>query len=133
MKSQKQLGVMVDLVLLEIINMKKITKPKQKEEAVYYSDFSGKCFGEYDPPVRLKLEFGYGSIYDGSNLVFDLDDLDISDILFILKEKLTKETKKDLKQKFDTLDDKYEQNIQNRDWSECDYICNEKHILARLI
>ena len=124
---------MVDLVLLEIINMKKITKPKQKEEAVYYSDFSGKCFGEYDPPVRLKLEFGYGSIYDGSNLVFDLDDLDISDILFILKEKLTKETKKDLKQKFDTLDDKYEQNIQKRDWSECDYICNEKHILARLI
>ena len=52
--------------------MKKITKPKQKEEAVYYSDFSGKCFGEYAPPVRLKLEFGYGSIYDGSRFTSDM-------------------------------------------------------------
>ena len=124
---------MVDLVLLEIINMKKITKPKQKEEAVYYSDFSGKCFGEYSPPVRLKLEFGYGSIYDGSNLVFDLDDIDISDILIILKEKLTKETKRNLKQKLVSLEDDYEKSIEYRDWTNCDYICNNTNLLDKLI
>jgi hypothetical protein len=54
--------------------VKKITKPAEKEEAVYYSDFSGKCFGEFNAPVQLKIEFNYGSIYDGSKFTFDLDD-----------------------------------------------------------
>ncbi len=113
--------------------MKKITKPAEKEEAVYYSDFSGKCFGEFNAPVQLKIEFNYGSIYDGSKFTFDLDDNDIADVLLLLKGKLTEETKEALKQRDDDLDDKYDQNIQNRDWSECDFICNEKHILARII
>jgi hypothetical protein len=39
--------------------MKKTTRPAQREEAVYYSDFSGKCFGEI-PPIELKIEFGDG-------------------------------------------------------------------------
>jgi hypothetical protein len=113
--------------------VKKITKPAEKEEAVYYSDFSGKCFGEFNAPVQLKIEFNYGSIYDGSKFTFDLDDNDIADVLFLLKGKLSNETKKDLKQRFVALNDRYDQNVQNRDWTECDYICNEKHLLNRLI
>ena len=113
--------------------MKKITKPAEKEEAVYYSDFSGTCFGEFNAPVQLIIEFNYGSIYDGSKFTFDLDDNDIADVLFLLKGKLSNETKKDLKQRFVALNDRYDQNVQNRDWTECDYICNEKHLLVRLI
>ena len=113
--------------------MKKITKPAEKEEAAYYSDFSGKCFGEFGPPIQLKLEFNYGSVYDGSSFTFDLDDKDIDDILFVLKGKLSNETKKDLKQRFVALNDNYEQNVQERDWTSCDYICNEKSLLTKLI
>ena len=113
--------------------MKKITKPAEKEEAAYYSDFSGKCFEEFGPPIQLKLEFNYGSVYDGSSFTFDLDDKDIDDILFVLKGKLSNETKKDLKQRLVALNDNYEQNVQERDWTSCDYICNEKSLLTKLI
>ena len=113
--------------------MKKITKPAEREESVYYSDFSGKCFGELYPPIQLKLEFNYGSVYDGTRFVFDLDDKDVDDILFVLKGKLSNETKKDLKQRFVALNDNYEQNVQERDWTSCDYICNEKSVLTKLI
>lgn len=113
--------------------MKKITKPAEKEESVYYSDFSGKCFGDYYPPVQLKIEFNYGSIYDGSKFTFDLDDKDIDDVLFVLKGKLSNETKKDLKQRFVALNDNYDQHVADRDWTNCDYICNEKSLLTKLI
>ena len=113
--------------------MKKITKPAQKEEAVYYSDFSGKCFGDFHPPVQLMIDFNYGSKYDGSKLRFDLDDKDIEDILALLKSKLSNDTKKALKTMYTILDDKYENSVQSRDWTECEFICNEKDLLKKLI
>ena len=113
--------------------MKKITKPLEKEEAVYYSDFSGKCFGEYNPHIELKIDFGYGSIYDGSTIKFDLDDNDIEDILFILKSKLNNDTKKILKEMYTKLDNNYDDHVQTKDWSGCDYICNQKDLLKKLI
>lgn len=113
--------------------MKKITKPAQKEEAVYYSDFSGKCFGELYPPVELMIDFNYGSCHDGSKLRFDLDDKDIEDVLVLLKSKLSNDTKKALKTMYTVLDDKYENSIQSRDWTDCEFICNEKDLLEKLI
>ena len=113
--------------------MKKITKPLEKEEAVYYSDFSGKCFGEYNPPIELNIEFGYGSIYDGSNLKFDLDDNDIEDILLVLKSKLNNDTKKTLKEMCSKLDNNYDDHVQTRDWSGCDHVCSQKELLKKLI
>jgi hypothetical protein len=113
--------------------MKKITKPAQKEEAVYYSDFTGKCFGEFDSHIKLTLDFGYGSKYDGSKLKFDLDDTDIEDIVFLLKSKLSNDTKKVLKDMYTRLDNDYDNNIQARDWFSCNYICNEKALLKKLI
>jgi hypothetical protein len=113
--------------------MKKIIKPAEKEESVYYSDFSGKCFGELHAPIELKLEFGYGSIYDGSCLKFDLDDKDVEDILFLLKSKLNNDAKKVLKDMYTRLDNDYDGNVQVRDWSSCDYICNQTDLLKKLI
>ena len=113
--------------------MKKTTRPAQREEAVYYSDFSGKCFGEFDPHVELTLDFGYGSKYDGSKLRFDLDDDDIGDILFLLKSKLSNDAKKALKTMYTLLDDKYEDSIQSRDWTECEFVCNEKELLEKIL
>jgi hypothetical protein len=113
--------------------MKKTTKPAQREEAVYYSDFSGKCFGEMHPPVELILDFGYGSKYDGSKLRFDLDDDDIEDVLTLLKSKLSNDAKKGFKTMYTLLDDKYEDSVQFRDWTDCNLICNEKDLLEKLI
>jgi hypothetical protein len=112
--------------------MKKITKPAQQEEAIYYSDFSGKCFGEIYP-LELKLDFGYGSRYDGSQLTFHLDDKDIEDILFLLKSKLNNETKKVLKDLIIKLENENENSIQMRDWNSCDYICNQQDLLKKII
>ena len=113
--------------------MKKITKPAEKEEAVYYSDFSGKCFGDFHPPVELMIDFGYGSKYDGSKLRFDLDDKDTEDILALLKSKLSNDSKKALKTMYTILNDKYEDSVQSRDWTDCSFICNEKDLLEKLI
>jgi hypothetical protein len=113
--------------------MKKTTKPAQQEEATFYSDFSGKCFGEMHPPVELILDFGYGSGYDGSKLTFHLDYKEVEDILFLLKSKLSNETKSLLKQRYTELDSKYEDSVQSRDWTDCNFICNETDLLKKLI
>jgi len=113
--------------------MKKITKPAQREEAVYYSDFSGKCFGEAHPPVELILDFGYGSGYDGSKLTFHLDDKDVEDILLLLKSNLSNETKKQFKEKLVKLEEDFDDSMQMRDWNSCDYICNNKDLLERIV
>jgi hypothetical protein len=113
--------------------MKKTTKPAQQEEATYYSDFSGKCFGGMHPPVELILDFGYGSKYDGSKLRFDLDDDDVNDILALLKSKLSNDSKKALKTMYTILDDKYENSVQSRDWDDCRFTCNEQDLLKKLI
>jgi len=113
--------------------MKKIIKPSQREEAVYYSDFSGKCFGELYPPVNLTLDFNYGSAYDGSKLKFDLNDEDIESVLPLLKSKLNNEIKEQLKYEYEKLEKDFEDSMQMRDWDNCDYICNNKQLLEKLI
>ena len=113
--------------------MKKTTKPAQQEEATFYSDFSGKCFGEMHPPVEVILYFGNGSGYDGRKLTFNLDDKEVEDILFLLKSKLSNETKSLLKQRYTELDSKYEDSVQSRDWTDCNFICNETDLLKKLI
>ena len=52
--------------------MKKIIKPAEREEAVYYSDFTGKVLNECGPDITLKLDFHYGSKRDGANLELHL-------------------------------------------------------------
>lgn len=78
--------------------MKKILKPGTSEEAVYYSDFTGKIFNpDFGPPVKLTIACGYGSIYDGDCLEFHLDDADLVEVIDLIKSKLTTDKKQDLK------------------------------------
>jgi hypothetical protein len=33
---------------------------------------------------------------------------------------------------YTALDEKYDDSVQSRDWTDCEFICNEKDLLARL-
>jgi hypothetical protein len=79
------------------------------------------------------IDFNYGSKYDGSKLRFDLDDKDIEDVLELLKSKLSNDAKQALKTMCSILEDKYENSVQSRDWTDCNLICNEKDLLEKLI
>jgi hypothetical protein len=79
------------------------------------------------------LDFGYGSGHDGSKLSFHLDDKEVEDILFLFKSKLSNETKKQFKEKLIKLQQDFDDSMQMRDWDGCDYICNNKELLKRLI
>jgi hypothetical protein len=70
--------------------MKKILKPAEPEEVMYYSDFTGKPIGtdEYGPQVTLKLEYNYGSKYDTQDIEYHLSDDDVDKLLTWLKSQL---------------------------------------------
>lgn len=72
--------------------MKKVLKPERPEEAIYYSDFSGKLFRDF-VPVTVKIECGYGSEYDGAEIKLHLSDNGANKLLAFLKENLCAETK----------------------------------------
>jgi hypothetical protein len=74
--------------------MKKIIKPLEEEECIYFSDFSGKPLGDLYPPVELKISFNYGSKNDGCEINLDLDDNDIELVLNFLKKNISKDCEK---------------------------------------
>ena len=113
--------------------MKKITKPSSKEEAVYYSDFTGKCFGNLTPPVEVTISFGYGSKNDGAELKLDLSDKDIEPILNLIKQNVSENFKKTLKNKLDLLDNELDDAVQMRDWLNCEYTTNTLFFLRELL
>ena len=77
--------------------MKKILKPAEGEEVIYYSDFTGKPVGseEYGPEAAITIEFNYGSKYDSQDFRLHLSDQDVELIVDFLNTKLQK--KVDLK------------------------------------
>lgn len=79
--------------------MKKILEPACEEDAIYYSDFSGKLLDSFinAPPCELKINFNYGSIYDGENLTLHLTDDEAKSLLEYIKLNLTEEAKKEHK------------------------------------
>ena len=79
--------------------MKKVLKPQQSEEAIYYSDFSGKIFKD-SVPVTVKIECSYGSEYDGSEVELHLSDKGLEKLLEFLKANLCQETKNELQRNF---------------------------------
>jgi hypothetical protein len=74
--------------------MKKILTPLVKEDCVYYSDFTGKCFGSLDPAVVVTIQFSYGSKWDGNSVTLHLTDEDITPIMQTIQENLTPESRK---------------------------------------
>ena len=81
--------------------MKKVLKPAEPEEAIYYSDFSGKIFQDFIP-VTLTIECSYGSKYDESKVEFHLSDKGLEKVLEFLKENLCPETKEKLKREINS-------------------------------
>lgn len=101
--------------------MKKILKPKEEEEAVYYSDFTGKCFGDFQPEVTLKIEFNYGSKFDGSRFTLDLSDKEAESILELIKSNLSEDYKISLKKNLATRITHLNEAIDARDYTQADY------------
>jgi hypothetical protein len=82
--------------------MKKVLKPAEPEEVVYYSDFSGKLLEHNMVPVTVKIECDYGSEYDGSSVELHLTDKGLNNLLVYLKDRLCQETKEELKRQIDS-------------------------------
>lgn len=77
--------------------MKKVLKPAEPEEFVYYSDFSGKLFEHNMVPVTVKVECDYGSEYDEARIEFHLTDTEFKHLLIYIKDRLSLESKEELK------------------------------------
>lgn len=112
--------------------MKKITKPASKEEAVYYSDFSGKIFDQYEAPAELSFSFNYGSKYDTSKVTLHLTDEEAEEVLDFIKQKLSADRIEQLKKALDIEQLKYDESIEFRDWSSCDRIVCSMNLLKKL-
>jgi len=114
--------------------MKKIIVPEQREEANYYSDFSGQPLGDgYEPPVILKLEFNYGSEYDNSEITLHLSDRDVQPILELISSKLNPDYRKHLEQEFIENDEEYFNAIEARDPVECEYRISCNNLYKKLL
>ena len=113
--------------------MKKITKPAEREEATYYSDFSGKCFGELHPPVEIKIEFNYGSKHDGAMVGLHLTDEEAKLFLDVIKKSASENYKAFLRKKLEEYDDQYQTSCDFRDWDSCELTGNSIALLQELL
>lgn len=84
--------------------MKKVLRPSEPEEVVYYSDFSGKLFDNNLVPVTVKIECDYGSECDGTKIELHLTDTELKHLLVYVKDRLCQESKEELKKEFACLE-----------------------------
>jgi hypothetical protein len=102
--------------------VKKTLKPATREEATYYSDFSGKCFGEFGPPIELTISCSYGSKHDGAGIQLHLDDEELKPLLEVIKKLLSEDYKNDIKKTIERLEKTFDDSMQMRDWEHCDIV-----------
>lgn len=112
--------------------MKKVLKPVEPEEAIYYSDFSGRIFKDF-VPVTVKLECSYGSKYDGAEVEFHLSDKGLEKLLDFFREHLCEETKNELKRHAQEQEQKAQEDTESRDWTSCEYHYNNRDLYQKLI
>jgi hypothetical protein len=113
--------------------MKKITTPKQHEQATYFSDFTGQPFGLYHPPVELNLKFNYGSGHDGDEITFHLSDKDIEPIIDLISTKLNPDYKKDLEETLKDNDEELDMAMDSRDPLMCEYYISSNSLIRKLL
>jgi hypothetical protein len=112
--------------------MKKIIKPAEQEDCVYYSDFTGKCFGKFYPEVTLSIQFDYGSKYDGSSLQLHLSDEEADLILNFIKFNISEDFKKEIKEKLRKKNLDFDDAVDARDYTQCEYLSRSTDLLKRL-
>lgn len=113
--------------------MKKVIKPAEKEEAVYYSDFTGKCFGVYEPETTLSIKFNYGSKYDGETLILHLSDEEAELVLEFIKSNISEDYKKAIKEKLYRQSVDLDDAIDARDYTQADIHANCCEFLKSLL
>lgn len=113
--------------------MKKIIKPAEKEESVYYSDFNGTQFNSWGPEVELNIEFNYGSKHDGSSLTFHLTDEEFQVVFECIKNHISDDYKQTIKKALTRKQNNLDQSIQSRDWDCCNYNCNSINLYKKLL
>jgi hypothetical protein len=118
--------------LLSYYYMKKVIVPKTYEQAVYYSDFTGKCFSML-PNVELTIEFNYGSKFDGTSLKLELSDEDIMPIIDLIKSKLSEDYKFKLKSENFINNINHDDAMDSRDFSQAELYSNKLELNKILI
>jgi hypothetical protein len=113
--------------------MKKIIKPAEREESVFYSDFSGKTLGEFGPDVEIKISCGYGSKYDGTEVTLHLDDIDFEKIIDFSKDNISKDFKDETRKKLEKYEKDYDDSMQMRDWNSCDNTINNMWFIRKFL
>ena len=112
--------------------MKKVIIPKTHEQAVYYSDFTGKCF-DMLPNVELTIEFNYGSKFDGTSIKLELSDEDIMPIIDLIKSKLSEDYKFKLKSENFINNINHDDAMDSRDFSQAELYSNKLELNKILI
>lgn len=112
--------------------MKKVLKPAEQEDSVYYSDFSGKCFGNFYPDVTFKMEFNYGSKYDGAAVEFHVSDDEADAILEFLKSKVSDDCKEGFREKLHKQSKNLEDAIDARDYTQSEFYSSSCNLLKFL-
>jgi hypothetical protein len=79
--------------------MKKILKPSEPEDVIYYSDINGEMLSDF-VPVTVTVECNYGSKYDGAKLELHFTDNELQTIFTVLKDKLAPEIKEYITKRF---------------------------------
>lgn len=113
--------------------MKKVLKPIEHEEAVYYSDFAGKCFGKFQPEAVLSLDFYYGSKYDDQKVTLHLSDEEAEAVMDFIKSKISEDYKASLREKLYDQNENLENSIGARDYNQSDYYINSCNLLRFLL
>jgi hypothetical protein len=113
--------------------MKKIIQPQQKEKAEYFSDFSGESFEDFHPDVQIKFEFNYGSEFDGSRVEFDLTCAESKHVLDFIRMNLSESKINELKNKLEQNEINYNDNMDARDWEQCDFFGNRIFLYKYLL
>ena len=113
--------------------MKRVIKPQQAEEAVYYSDFTGQCFGSHGPSVTIRMSFDYGSVYDGADVKLHLTDQEAEEVMAFIKSKLSEDAKAEFKKTVYNYQRNCDDAIQARDITQSTYFSNNSIVLKRLV
>jgi hypothetical protein len=113
--------------------VKKVIKPAEPEESVYYTDFKGVVCEEYGAPVEVKITFNYGSKYDGDELEFHLNDDEVFVILDVIKQHLSSDYKNHLMNAYKKAEKNYESSLQFRDWDSCKLAQNSLFLLEYML